>query len=52
MVQALADKFKTEGGRIIVESVLRIWREGSSGWTVMTNFGNHPSEGVVTAAGI
>ena len=52
MVQALADRFKSEGGHIIVESVLRIWRDGSSGWTVMTNFGNHRSDGVVMAAGI
>ncbi len=52
MVQALADTFIAEGGKLALEAVHRLWPGESGNWSVMTNFGQHRADGIVMAAGI
>jgi glycine/D-amino acid oxidase-like deaminating enzyme len=52
MVQALADTFIAEGGRLVLEAVHRLWPGDSGCWNVMTNFGQHRADSIVMAAGM
>ena len=51
LVRALADRFRKEGGDLLHERVLKLWRDDGSRWRVMTNFDNHEADVVVIAAG-
>jgi glycine/D-amino acid oxidase-like deaminating enzyme len=51
LVRALAEQFRSEGGELIHERVLRLWRDPNGRWALMTNLENHATDVVVVAAG-
>lgn len=52
MVQALADIFVANGGKLVLEAAHRLWPDESGRWNVMTNFGQQSADCIVMAAGM
>lgn len=51
LVRALASQFLSDGGELIQERVVKLWRNETGRWTIMTNLNNYEADVVVVAAG-
>lgn len=51
LVRALASQFLNDGGELIQERAVKLWRNESGRWTIMTNLNNYRADLVVVAAG-
>ncbi|HEV2160522.1 FAD-binding oxidoreductase [Bradyrhizobium sp.] len=51
LIRALASQFLSEGGELVQERAVKLWRNETGRWTVMTNLNNYQADLVVVAAG-
>jgi D-amino-acid dehydrogenase len=51
LVRALASQFLNDGGELVQERVVKLWRNETGRWTIMTNLNNYAADVVVVAAG-
>ncbi|WP_046868102.1 NAD(P)/FAD-dependent oxidoreductase [Microvirga massiliensis] len=51
LVNALSERFQQEGGVLVRERVVKLWRDDRGRWSLMTNLNNHHGDLVILAAG-